>query len=338
VTKDTTLSRQIAEEVQNHNEYQTIQPIHIGEDNWRNELVLFVKPEIFTVEKTEFVKNFLDVLLEKLNEFKVKTNGILVVSGKILAEKKIMDRHYGFINKLSRSASEILDETDRKKIAKNLEIQSIDEYEMLGGHEYLLKYADEDCFSLDEFWLSKKSIKIRSGFYVQKYKRNDRNLILVNGFHPAQLAHYTNPAHRIVLILVHSNTDWAVLRNQMIGATFPEKAVSGSIRKILYERPKEFGLQSVNVANNGVHLSAGPFEAMFEILNFFGEILGSNANNTTPVALQKMIDSNLDRKKALRILENPEINHSPKPTDLFTLTEDMDTDEAITLFEKAEVL
>jgi hypothetical protein len=245
-----------------------------------------------------------------------------------------MNRHYGFINQLSRLASSILDDDDRHRIAAALGMTSIDQYTILGGHEYLAQYPAETDVDLHEFWFSKKSVKLRSGFYVQSYHKDGQGLILVNGFHPLQLGHYTNPTHKIVVILLHSNTDWPILRNRMIGATYPEKAAPQSIRGTLYAQPQRFGLDSVTIANNGVHLSAGPFEALFEIANF-GRAVGLDPKEEKPLVLQRMLDAGNSIEKALSTLDNPIVTTTPKAVDLYTATEDVNTPQAIALWQKS---
>lgn len=329
------LSKKITEQVSFCNNFEIIQPLKIGQETWQNELLLFIKPEIFLVKDLEKVENSVNLVLEKLKQFDAHVDGILILGGKLMDNLDIMNRHYGFINKLSRSASKIISEDDRGKIKEALNLSFIDNHNIWGGHEYLEEFTDENCFDLDQLWFTKKSIKIRSGFYIQSYEKHSKNIILVNGFHPAQLEHYTNSSHRIVLMLVHSNTHWSVLKNEMIGATFPEKAVSESIRGTLYADPANFGLQEVSIANNGVHLSAGAFEAMFEMVNFFGKILKIEPEKEQPLILKKMINQGIDISQSLNALNNPVVINEPKEIDLFTATEDKDTEEAIALYQNS---
>jgi nucleoside diphosphate kinase len=334
VTENVQLAEKIAGSVATCDGILTVQSVHIGSDTWRNELLLFVKPEAFSEKETGSIIRTIELVFVKLDEFNAHSDGIVIVGGKVLDQTETMSRHYGFINQLSRSASKMLDDDDRTKIAYALHLPSLDEVKLLGGHEYLAQNPDMDPFGLDELWLSKESIKMRSGFYVQSYDIGGDNVILVNGFHPAQLAHYTDPSHRIVLILLHSNTHWAVLRNEMVGATFPEKAVPGSIRGTLYAQPQRFGLESVSIANNGVHLSAGPYEGMFEIDNFFSKILRTDLKKQPPLMLQRMLAAGIDRECALSTLDNPIITGGKKPQDLFTATEDMDTAAAVAFWKE----
>ncbi len=335
MTVDTALIKKIAAVTPACDDFAIVQQVDIGRETHRNELLLFVKPEIFMVKDAAQVEAALGLVFAKLAEFAAAVSGIAVVGGKVLEEAEIMNRHYGYINRLSRFASQMVDAADRQKIAEALELPTLDGVTLYGGHEYLKAHPAEDCFALDTLWFTKKSIKIRSGFYVQHYTKDGERFILVNGFHPAQLLHFTDPTHRIMLVLLHSNTPWGALRNEMVGATFPEKAVPHSIRGTLYAHPADYGLGTVSIANNGVHLSAGPFEGLFEINNFFGEILGLDIEKQPPLLLKKMLAAGLPLQTALESLENPIVSESPKPTDLFTATEDVDSDEAVALWKQA---
>jgi hypothetical protein len=325
--------RNLADLVLNCESVTTVEPLKVGQSVQQNELLLFIKPEIFTVEKRGHIDHTIALIFDKLQKFDAHARGVVIINGRVLDELEIMNRHYGFINQLSRSASKMLDDADRDTIAAALNISSLDNYAILGGHEYLGQYPDQDAFELDKLWFTKKSVKLRSGFYVQSYVQDGQDIILVNGFHPVQLAHYTDPSHRIVLMLIHSNTDWMTLRNEMIGATFPERAVPESIRGTLYGTPEKFGLQSVSIANNGVHLSAGPFEALFEIVNF-GRAFGLDSDKQVPLIVQKMLDAGMHIEQALDTLNNPIAISLPKAVDLYTATEDMNTAQAVTFWKE----
>ena len=335
MTVDTALIKKIAAVTPTCDDFAIVQPVEIGRETYRNELLLFVKPEIFMVKDTAQVEAVLNLVFAKLAEFGAVVSGVAVVGGKVLEEAEIMNRHYGYINRLSRFASQMVDAADRRKIAEALELPTLDGITIYGGHEYLKAHPDADCFALDTLWFTKKSLKIRSGFYVQHYTKDGEDFILVNGFHPAQLLHFTDPTHRIVLVLLHSDTAWGALRNEMVGATFPEKAVPHSIRGALYAHAEEYGLGAVSIANNGVHLSAGPFEGLFEINNFFGKILDLDIQKQPPLLLKKMLAAGLPMQTALKALENPIVSEAPKPTDLFTATEDVESDAAVALWKQA---
>lgn len=306
-----------------------LQPLEIGKEGWQNELVLFMKPELFMVSDPAFIRQSAELVLEKLAEYQAEIHGIAIVGGQFLAEHGIMDRHYGYINHLSKHASQILEDEDRAKMAAALGLPTIEGIPLYGGHEYLQNHPEETTVHLDEFWFSKKAIKIRSGFYINQYEKNGAPFILVNGFHPSQLNHFTAPDHRIVLFLVHSNTPWKTLRNDMVGNTFPEKASPASLRGSFYTEPACFGLTKVDISVNGAHLSAGPFEGLFEILNFFGTLHEAGAEKSLPLIAKRMVARGLSADAALQVTANPALTINGKHTDLFSATEDFDTNAAV---------
>lgn len=326
------LKQALLDSLQNNEEIAVIQPPAIGQTERQNELLMFIKPEILAIEDRTCLGNAIDLIWTKLSEFNASVEGIVLVGGPALDRKESMDRHYGAINVLSKTASTGLDAADRHTVYDALAVSSTD-YPLFGGHEFLSAHPAFTPAALDDLWFTRKAHKVRSGFYVQAYEEAGEKFILVNGFHPAQLAHFTEPAHRIALMLLHSDTGWAELRDQMIGDTFPERAVAGSIRGRLHASPARYGFDEVTIANNGVHLSAGPFEAMFEIANFFGSLVGTDITSAQPRIVKTMLAAGIARDDAYRAKENPDVNDGGgETTDLFDATEHMDTGAAVALY------
>ena len=317
-------SKEIIERIKNAEEAKIVQPVQVGQTDKENELVFFFKPELLEVEDPQKLQNSLDLVEKKFSEFNVKVSGAAIVPGIVLEEHEIMNRHYGFINQLSRMASKMVDHDIRQKLFEQLDVDDPEEYQILGGHEFL-EHFEKDIESLSEVWFAQEANKLRSGFYFIADTFQDQEIILVNGFHPSQLEHFTREDHRIYLMLLHSDTDWAALKFDLVGDTFPKRANQGAIRGILYADPDKFGQEEVGINTNGVHLSAGPFEAAFEVVNFFGDLIELDPEETSPLAIQKTLAAGLSKGKALELLENPEMNDS----DLFSETENLNTDAAV---------
>ena len=311
---------------------KVLQNLEIGREDRQNELLLFMKPELFMVEDPTCIRNSTALVLEKLADYRAFVHGIAIVGGQFLADKGIMDRHYGFINRLSKNASQVLTAEDKARVMTALGLSSLKGIDLLGGHEYMQKYPGETFDELDRFWFSKKSIKIQSGFYLQLYEKNGGQLVLINGFHPGQLYHFTHPDHRVALFLVHSDTAWKTLRNEMVGNTYPEKATPASIRGSIYAEPPKYGLSQVDISNNGVHLSAGPFEGVFELVNFFGGLYEREKDRMVPLLIRRLIAKGMSEEKALKVAQNPQVKVNGKQTDLFSVSEDLDTEQAVELW------
>ncbi len=298
---------------------------------FENELLFFCKPDCFLDKnKKDFLK-IAKMIDDKFREYEVYPSGGILYSGKALAEHNIMNRHYGFINKLSLHASEIITKEEKDIMCKTLNVSEKD-VSFLGGHEFLKKYPQFDDLSIKPFWLAKESYKLRSGFYYQLYSVNNDEVVLINGFHPPQLKHYTAPDRQILLMILHTNTDWEKVKNEMTGNTFPEKSSPNSIRGKLFFNPDEYKTHSMNVSNNYVHMSAGPFEALYEINNFFAPIDELDFKITdTNIGLR--LEKNVPLLE--KILENP-ILDLKEPEDLFTFTENMNTSIALESIQKID--
>lgn len=303
---------------------QIIQPVNIGQSEHKNELVFFIKPELLRIDDNAKILNSLKLIEEKFAAYQVAVNGVVILPGQVLAEYEIMNRHYGFINQLSRLASQIVTQEIRQQMFTLLEIEDHGDYKILGGHEFLKTYQT-NIDALNDIWFGQGAKKLRSGLYFISDIYKGDPILLVNGFHPSQLMHFTRKDHRIVLMLIHSDADWYDLKFDLVGDTFPQNANPDSIRGQLFAHPETYGQDDVGINTNGVHLSAGPFEAAFEVVNFFGEILSLNPEETLPLAIQRAIDMGVDKQLALSFLENPSINES----DLFSKTENLNTDAAI---------
>ena len=328
------LKAQIAAQVAGCDNLAALQAPAIGQTSRKNELLMFLKPEIFNNGNPAAIQNSLDMIFQKLQDFNAEVAGAVIVGGQALEAQKCMDRHYGTINVLSRTASQVLSAEDRQKIYDTLGVAAAD-YPLYGGHEFQASHPGFTPAKLDELWFTKKSMKIRSGFYVQAYELNGEKFILINGFHPAQLAHFTEPSHRIVLLLIHSDTNWATLRDELIGDTFPERAAGVSIRGTFYADPARYGFASVSIANNCVHLSAGPFEGMFEIGNFFGGLMNIDVKSIQPLIVRQMIAAGITADQAWQAIDNPTVTADGKTKDLYSVTEHKDTAPSIAIYQSS---
>ncbi len=312
------------QEIKSATTTKIIQPVHVGDTEKQNELVFFIKPELLDVQDTDKILNSMALIQEKFKAFNVQVSGIAIVPGSDLEKYEIMNRHYGFINQLSRMASKMVDAELRAALFTSLNLKDDGCHKILGGHEFLSAF-NTDVDALSKIWFAQKANKLRSGFYFIEDTYQDQPFILVNGFHPSQLLHFTREDHQIVLMLLHTDTTWDEMKFDLVGDTFPERAKPGSIRGKLFADPQKYGQEEVGINTNGVHLSAGPFEAAFEVVNFFGKLIDLDPMQTPPLAIERAIQAGIPKEKALSLLDNPELNDR----DLFSETENLDTDDAV---------
>jgi hypothetical protein len=286
----------------------------------QNQLLFFLKPETFLAPK-EHQLELVTLILSRFEQFNIEISGCVAVAGPRLQEASVMDRHYGYINAMSRSASSALTPTDRNRFLELLNIS--ESVPVLGGHEVLTHYSNYSPASLNDLWSTKKSVRVRSGLYGQIFLLDGTSTLVVNGFHPSQLTHFTDVDRKMVLFVVNSDLPWATLRRSTIGDTFPGQAAPGSIRRLIYENSAFYGLDDVSVANNYCHLSAGPFEALFELNNFFSSLTGTQFK-LDDCRLPRYLASLRREAELPCLLENPILQSHPEHLNLFHATEDCD--------------
>ncbi len=288
------------------------------EINKRHEFLFFFKPEVFFDGVN--VKRVFEITEEKFREFGIETSFISIVGFDKL--KEIIPKHYGVINEIARKGIEALSREAREKF-KEVFGEDIESATLLGAFQFLERYPFFNEASLDVLWENAGCKKLASGTYCARVKVFNDTVYILNGFHPNQILHYTKEGRKIVVVVGHSDASWKELRQDLIGATNPYDAKEGSLRRIFLEMKEELGLKEVSQGYNCVHLSAGPIEAIAEIVRFCNLPLEK-------LAMARRIIEVCGREKLERALENPVINGSK----VFDLTEEVDVEEAIEVVKK----
>lgn len=290
----------------------------------KNQLLAFFKPEVFLNKKPEQVEKIMKLVFEKLEKYKVSVNGTALFPGSAVGKFQIMDRHYGVINSLSKNASKILSKEEKELVFKTLGIKNKNT-RILGGHEAFEIAGVNNTYDFDNYWLEAKSEKVKSGFYVRTMKINGDETVVVDGFHPHQLAHYTETNRHLGVMLLSSDTPWTKLRDEMLGATFPEKALPNSIRGSIFAKTNDFGFEKVGIENNIMHLSAGPTEALFEIDNFLRAPFAIDFIKNEAKLAEKLLLAGITPENVRKILNDKELHNE---------LEHKDTDVAVKIIKK----
>jgi len=290
----------------------------------KNQLLAFFKPEVFLNKSAEEVEKIMKLVFEKLEKYEVSIDGTALFPGSVVGKHQIMDRHYGVINTLSKNASKILSPEEKELVFKTLGITN-ENTKILGGHEAFEIAGMDKTINFDNYWLETKSARIKSGFYARVLKIKGEETAVINGFHPHQLAHYTENDRHIGVMLVSSNTNWDKLRNEMLGHGFPDEALPESIRGHIYRNKEDYGFKSVGIENNIMHLSAGPTEALFEIDNFLRAPFGLDFLEKEAKLAEELLLAGVSKENVKKVLTDKELHNE---------LEHKDTDEAVEIIKK----
>jgi nucleoside diphosphate kinase len=294
----------------------------------RNHFVLFLKPELLGVGDGVEVEAILQLFLDALRRYAVNVGAIRVLNGPYLGRYSIMEEHYGVINRASRLGEKALSEGTRKKLMA--ECVGVDR--ILGGHEFLKEFPEVSAFALNILSDTVKTKRIAAGKYYSAVDVAGERIVVLNPFHPQQVLHYTAPGRAIVVLECASDTDWAVLRQAMTGATDPAKAAAGSIRRLLLDKKSKLGLRDVGTASNGVHCSAGPLEAMLEYCRFFSDHAKKKAIKLADTPFGRTLaGQGIGKKELATLAKNPLLGKESGGAYAFNLTEEKNSNAAANL-------
>ncbi len=299
----------------------------------KNEFIFFIKPEITLEDKRIKLSKVIDIILDQIKVFGLKTKQISLLSSRYIKLHSIIAQHYGVINKLCYHAQDMSDSSKLK--FKEVYGEDYQNCKVMGGFEFLDNYINFNAITLDYLMQNVTSTKLGGGTYCTKLKIDQETIYLINGFHPRQLMHFRQEGRSIVVFRLVGDLSWKAARQEFVGATNPIVANPKSLRSILYHAQNELGLAEMSQSFNGVHLSAGPVEGLVELVRFtsnFSEI--ASIQKYTDFTFGKKLTEHFSHDQIVKILSNQEFTINQKVISIFDITEEKDSDEAIRILEE----
>jgi hypothetical protein len=316
----TAASTVFPEASQTHSDAQARRIEHSGV----NEFVVFTKPEISMVQRAE-QEAILGLMRSRFQDCDVILAETRLITGEEFRQSGAMSDHYGVINKISTDGREALtadaDHALEEKFGRELKSG----YQVYGGHQFLAAYSGFTPLSLAALFANATVQRLGPGAYASAVTIDSDNVIILNGFHPRQLEWFTRDDTACWFLHCFSDGRWSDLRQSMIGSTDPEKAEPDSIRGRLFREREMYGLKTVSSNFNGVHMSAGPLEALAELMRFFAG--GAESYKFTA----RLTEAGLSREQINWVLTNPVLSHLGKVQTAFDLTEELDSQAAADL-------
>jgi len=244
-----------------------------GGERIKNSGIVFIKPHANLPSVRDLVK-------QKLDKAGIHVVMEWEVSAKEMQDKKLIDNHYFSI--ASKATLKTPDKLNVPlKIFEDFFGESWSKVLSEGRAVNALQACKRfqcDAQTLNEAWRNSESIskvvKLGGGFYCGLVTvGNQSPLYVFNAFFLNMRDKFVGDTDNSIYCyeiewdpIVLS---WADFRKKLLGATDPNAACKGSIRKELLKRYKELGLASrPDKSNNGVHGSASPFEGLVEKANW----------------------------------------------------------------------
>lgn len=297
----------------------------------QNQLLLIVKPEITRLHNPSDRWAVIAVIAESLRMHQIRITGTIALPGWHLASSDCMIRHYG----LFATADHLDLDTRNRLITSFLGGGARGNHLFLTGKEVCARYQ-VNIEWLTNLWRRKPPMKIKPGLYAQTHEIDGDTVVLLNGFFPGLIASFHDQASWILAMALASELPWGLLRERVLGAADPHEAAPGSMRRQISDKLVSLGYSPPTVNTNGVHLSAGPFEALFELHNLLSPT-GSEANfclQETAVA-RRMTSMKYAEPDIDHVLANPAVSWNGSEARLFALTENTDTGSAVHFYRVA---
>ena len=294
----------------------------------KNEFLFFIKPEITIPSDKIRLNKILELIRNKIQDFGFTIHNIKILSAAYLNRHDIIAQHYGVINKIASNAVGNMSEGAKDKF-KEFFGEDVQYAKVLGGIEFLAHYPDFNPNSIDFLLQNIEAKKLAGGTYCAKIKMDNEIVYLVNGFHPRQLKQFTEKGRSIIVMTLSSDLNWKEARTNFIGATNPEAAMEGSIRRTLLEQKDALGLDEISQGVNGVHLSAGPVEGLVELRRYNTDFSKNEDKAFTDFSFGRKLQEQFTAEQLEKIISNENVVVDGKVTSIFDITEEMNADEAI---------
>jgi hypothetical protein len=306
-------------------------------EGYLNELLFFIKPEI-TQGSKQSINRVLKLIFESFDNYNLKISGLVILGAEELKKYDLISKHYGVINAISKHGLKELSEQAKINFDKTFHC-NIEQVKIYGPYEFMEKFDYFNELSLNVLWENQENFKLSSGIFCEKIKVFEEEIYVLNGFHPHQISNYTKEGSFIIVFALQTNTKWNVLRKEMIGATDASKADKNTLRRVFFDNKNELGTLKINQGYNGVHLSAGPIEALSEIIRFMSNYDENKKLNINDTAIGKyMLKNGLKEDDILLLLKNPIMDENGRKVTAFALTEEMDLNECINVLKKKSTL
>lgn len=233
-----------------------------GETSEKHEFLLFLKPEL-TNPQVNYQK-MLDLFFSVAGQHDVSLRECIVYPTQVVKERQLMENNYQKLNRIAHYGI---------KYCSHEAVQQIESLAhngpILGGYQFLEKYPFFTPKSLSVMINNVRTIKLGYGTYASILVLFDQSIIVLNGFHPHQIESLTLNDSSIVAFRCSSNRSWKDIRSQFVGTIDPAAANQHSLRYQFWKHKETVFAEPFSIAYNGVHVSAGPLEAMHQYCLFF---------------------------------------------------------------------
>jgi hypothetical protein len=320
---DVSLAVDATERAASSGDFVSIEPYsRTSTEDAGNEFLLFFKPEL--TDPPDRLRMAWDLVQGVLDRFDCRLVAAAACGSHYLRRHGIFEQHYGVINQVSSRGLAGVTESGRSKIEELIRREGGD-IEVLGGHQFLERFPTYTAESLAALHDSLSLVRFAGGTHGVLATVEGNRILLLNGFHPYQLEDYYAEGRSILNLVLRSPATWKALRQELGGVTNPGRANPESIRGLLLRRKDELDLPEVSPMHNGVHVSAGPIEAIVEISRFMSNHDSGSVIEPESTTLGHELAQAAGPDLLATLCSNVSVRYGSESESVFDLTEEWDS-------------
>jgi len=293
----------------------------------RHQFLLMLKPEL-VLPPVGDGRRPLTRVLDVLAVQGVGIGAVRVLSGSFVARHAVVESHYPALNRIARTGLAGMSPAAIARLDDTYSGFRAAGGRVVGAFELLSEIAEMTPFALELLTRNTAVAKLGTGTYAIQASVDGEDLVILNPFHPQQVAHFTASGVAVALLECRSDLALPTIRRDLIGATDPMDADPNSIKGILRRERESLGLGRVSTRRNGVHMSPGAVEGMATIVRYFSA-------DDSPIRLEetafgrRLVEAGLSTDTVAWAGSDPYIETEDHAGSLFELTEDMDWTDAV---------
>eukprot|EP00672_Neobodo_designis_P015739 CAMPEP_0174832030 /NCGR_PEP_ID=MMETSP1114-20130205/3448_1 /TAXON_ID=312471 /ORGANISM="Neobodo designis, Strain CCAP 1951/1" /LENGTH=335 /DNA_ID=CAMNT_0016065881 /DNA_START=38 /DNA_END=1041 /DNA_ORIENTATION=+ len=303
----------------------------MSDDEPVNDALVFLKPHVSENPAVEAL------VRKKLQARGIRIHGEGIVDGAAINRDGLIDRHYAAIARYAVStdpATATIPESGLRVFEERFGVPwaaAVVEGRVLNAAAAAARF-DVPLAAVSAAWdaVDERAAKLMPGFAVKRISLKDdgSSCFVVNGFYVANRSLYVAPGAKVRWWTVswrEGDLSWRSFRADVIGATDPRVAAAGSIRRAILDDWEGLGLaKAPDMAQNGVHASAGPLEGVAERRIWANARADAPADDPVVTRWTEGESAVLTKAALEKALGNPTIDGIP----LFDLLEDLQTSDA----------
>lgn len=293
----------------------------------RNQFCLFLKP--WATHPGARIGDLMALVWDQASARGLSFEEVAILPGPWLEAHGTMAAHYWRMNAFARAGAAALTPAARALFRQAFG-ERADGATILGGFELLGRFPAITPQRLERIWEETAQVRLAAGLSCARIAVRGETIFLVNGFVPNLMATYHHRHSVVVAFSIAGALGWSDARHRFVGDTDPAQAVAGSLRNLLLQRRAELGID-LRLGANGVHLSAGPLEALAELRRLMSPASPGDGRPAADFRFGRRLAGSFAAHEVEALLKNPKVERDGRETTLFDLTAGLDEEAAAAL-------